>query len=209
MTAGEPKEWSKWLPLAQWWYNSNPHSTTGISPYEILFSQPAPIHLPYLPGETKNTVVDRSMQRREAMIQVLRLYLLRAQHRIKLRADRHRSDREFGLGTWVWLKLQLSRKSTVEWRANEKLSPRYYRPFQVKGKIGKVAYKLSLPSEVQIHDVCHVSQLKAFQGNLPAKPHIPTGLHGLPASHTLQPAAFLDRKLVKRNNRVVVHYLIL
>jgi len=28
MTSDEPKEWSKWLPMAQWWYNTTYHSAT-------------------------------------------------------------------------------------------------------------------------------------------------------------------------------------
>jgi len=48
MTTKKPKHWSKWLPLAQWWYNASVHFATEISPYEILFKQLAPTHLPCL-----------------------------------------------------------------------------------------------------------------------------------------------------------------
>ena len=68
MTSDEPKDWSKWLPVAQWWYNTNHHTAAQLTPYEILYNQRPPLHLPYLPGETKNALVDRTLQRREAMI---------------------------------------------------------------------------------------------------------------------------------------------
>lgn len=74
---------------------------------------------------------------------------------------------------------------------------------------GKVAYQLDLPGTAQIHDVFHVSQLKSFRGELPQQPHIPCGLQGKDSSTSLTPTVILDRKLVKRNNHAVVHYLVL
>ena len=100
MSSEEPKEWSKLLPVAQWWYNTNYHTAAQITPYEVMFNQPLPLHLPYLPGETKNALVERTLQRREAMIHLLMFHLLRAQHRMKLLTDAHRTDRTFqgGIG---------------------------------------------------------------------------------------------------------------
>lgn len=32
-----PVKWSKWLALAQFWYNTNPHSALNKSPFEVLY----------------------------------------------------------------------------------------------------------------------------------------------------------------------------
>ena len=45
--------------------------------------------------EVNNIVVDRSLQKREEMILVLKFQLLRVQQRMKSQADKHRSDRTF------------------------------------------------------------------------------------------------------------------
>ena len=94
-------------------------------------------------------------------------------------------------------------------RVNDKLSHKYFGPFQVKAMVGKVAYTLKLPAEARIHPTFHVSQLKPFKGVLPAQPHIPTALQGASKTAILQPDAILDRKMVKQHNRAVVQYLIL
>lgn len=46
-----PNSWSKYLSLAEWWYNTNHHSSVNHTPFEVLYGYPPPLHLPYLPGE--------------------------------------------------------------------------------------------------------------------------------------------------------------
>uniref|UniRef100_A0A803L706 Integrase catalytic domain-containing protein n=1 Tax=Chenopodium quinoa TaxID=63459 RepID=A0A803L706_CHEQI len=60
MTGDEPQEWHKWLPLAEWWYNTHFHSALQLTPYEVVYNQPPPLHLPYLAGEVKNDELGRS-----------------------------------------------------------------------------------------------------------------------------------------------------
>lgn len=94
------------------------------------------------------------------MRDVLHQHLTRVQLRMKHQADKHRTERQFGAGDWVYLKLQPYVQKSVATRANQKLSFRYYGPYQVVKPMGRAAYELDLPSTAKIHRVMHVSQLK-------------------------------------------------
>lgn len=59
MYGEQPKEWVKWLPRAEWWYNTHFHTVIQKTPYEVINNQPPHLHLPYLPRESSNVEVDR------------------------------------------------------------------------------------------------------------------------------------------------------
>ncbi|GKD18655.1 putative mitochondrial protein, partial [Tanacetum coccineum] len=147
--------------------------------------------------------VDRTLVAREQVIQLLEFHLKRAQNKMKSMADKHTSDREFNEGDWVYLKLQPYRQVTVRQSAQHKISTKYYGPFRVLKKIGKVAYKLELQSIAQVNDVVHVSQLKK------CKEEVVTTMGSFPQCRDdglidVTPMAVLDRRMMKKKNRVVV-----
>nr|GEV85633.1 hypothetical protein [Tanacetum cinerariifolium] len=49
-------------------------------------------------------------------------------------------------------------------------SPRFYDPYRIIRKVGKVAYKLELPPDTRIHPVFHVSILKPAHDSFPSNP---------------------------------------
>ena len=160
-----PHNWNSWLSLAEFWYNTNYHSSLELTPFQALYGIPPPIHVPYLPGDSPVAAVDRLLQEKEDVIQVLHHQLSKNQQRMKQLANRHRSERQFQIGDMVFLKLQPYRQTSVERREVPKFAAKYYGPFRIKNKIGRVAYQLELPSNAQIHDIFHVSLLKKAYGN--------------------------------------------
>ena len=127
---------------------------------------------------------------------------------MKQLADKHRSDRTYAVGDWVLVKLQAYRQVSVQQRSNEKLNPKYFGPFQIETKVGKVAYKIKFLSTVQVHNVLHISQLKLFKGPLPSSPHIPHWLHGKDSACQPQSYLILERRIKKRRNTAVVQFLV-
>ncbi|XP_066341079.1 uncharacterized protein [Miscanthus floridulus] len=88
-------------------------------------------------------------------------HLARAKERMKRQADKKHTERQFQVGDKVFVKIQPYVQSTLAPRANQKLSFKFYGPFEILERIGSVAYKLLLPPSTAIHLVFHVSHLKA------------------------------------------------
>jgi hypothetical protein len=95
---------------------------------------------------------------------------------MKRQADKGRSERHFTVGDMVFVKLQPYIQSSLFHRSNNKLSFKFFGPFQVIQKIGPVAYKLLLPPGAAVHPVFHVSQLRSSTGNQQVSPSLPSDL---------------------------------
>ncbi|CAA7028426.1 unnamed protein product [Microthlaspi erraticum] len=205
MCSDRPHLWSKWLPLAEFWYNTSYHSSAQMSPYEAVYGQSPPQHLPYIPGESKVAVVAQNLQERENMLLILKFHLLRAQHRMEQQANKRRSERSFVIGDLVYVKLQPYRQGSVVMRMNQKLAPKYYGPYKILDKCGKVAYKLELPHSSRIHPVFHVSLLKLRVGDVVISTQLPNAISDV---LTKEPERILERRTVKRHNRAVTEVLV-
>lgn len=155
-----PSQWSRWLALAEYWYNTSFHSALGTTPFEVLYG-----HKPRYFGLSVNVLCQSPelsdwLQERDKMKNLIHDHLLRAQARMKVHANKHCCERSFAVGDWVYLKLQPFIQQSVVTRANPKLVFRFYGPYKILARIGTVAYKLALPATSLIHPVIHVSQLK-------------------------------------------------
>ncbi|KAM0028419.1 putative nucleotidyltransferase, Ribonuclease H [Helianthus debilis subsp. tardiflorus] len=202
-----PSDWFKFLPWAEYWYNTSFQTAAQMTPFEVVYGRKPPNLTRYIKGSTSNSLVDSQLLDRDEVLITLRNNLLRAQSRMKTYADTNRRDVQFAIGDWVFVKLQPFRQHSIRLQRHYKLSRRFFGPYQVLERVGQVAYKLQLPPEAKIHNVFHVSMLRKCTGK-PTQQITP--LHLVDSSSTLKlhPAQLLDQRTLLRGSSSVPQYLV-
>ena len=169
-----------------------------MSPFEALFSYAPPLFPAFLEA-TSVPAVNSFLQDRTHLNQLLHENLVMAQNRMKQIVDAHRTERQFDVGDFVYLKLQPYRQSSLALRKNLKLSAKFYGPFQILQKVGQVTYKLLLLVGCHLHPVFHVSLLKKYIGaNQPLQPSLPVTTTS--GQIIVELLAILNTRTIMRNN---------
>lgn len=116
-------------------------------------------------------------------------YYLKAQKRIKTKADKHRTELELLPRDLVFVKLQPYKWISIIGDYH-KLSKWFYGPYKVLKRIEVSAYQIELPAHSRIHNIVHVSCLKQAHGSvIPALDLHPTVFGNSPL---LVPLCVLD-----------------
>ena len=122
--ADRPHSWVDWLPLAKFWFNTNFHSSTKLTPFEALFGYPPPRLMDYILGTNNVNSVDMHFRTRQQLLALLKQNLVATQERMKLNADKHRTERKFAEGDWVYLRLLPYKQKSMKQKHLGKFSPR-------------------------------------------------------------------------------------
>jgi len=94
-TSKKKHQWVQWLPLDEWWYNTNYHAATKMTPYEAVYGQLPPSPISYIPRCSKVQVVDQLLQNHATMLARLKDNIHQAQNRMKQQVDQHHSKHTF------------------------------------------------------------------------------------------------------------------
>ena len=197
--SAHPQHWAKWLSLCELWYNTNWHSSTGKSPFEVVYGHP-PRYFGVQPySAIAADSVEQWLHHKTTVLASVKQHLERAKQRMKVQADKKRVDRQFEVGDMVFFKLQPYVQDSVADRSNQKLSFKYYGPYKVLARVGEVSYRLDLPAASKIHPVVHVSLLKRFlKPDTQVQASLPSSV-----SYLQIPEKFLQRRVIFKHHKNV------
>ena len=141
------KDWDLQLAHAEFTYNRSPSSTTGHTPFEVLYgiNPLIPLDLTSLPLDFKPSVdANEKVKQMKKLHEAIRIQIVKANEKIKNKANKHRKPKLFQPGDLVWIHL---RKDRFPSKRKSKLAPRADGPFEIVEKVNDNAYKVELPGE--------------------------------------------------------------
>lgn len=71
----EPKHWSRFLALTEFWYNSSFHYAIGMTPFEALYGRAPSSIKDYAPGTSKIGSLDETLAQRSGILKLLKANL--------------------------------------------------------------------------------------------------------------------------------------
>ncbi|XP_073359010.1 uncharacterized protein [Aegilops tauschii subsp. strangulata] len=79
-----PARWAQWIPLCEFWHNTNWHSATGQTPFEVVYGH-APHHFGISVDDTiQSEDLKQWLDQRKVILDSVQQHLFRAQQRMKV-----------------------------------------------------------------------------------------------------------------------------
>jgi hypothetical protein len=183
LTGDRPRDWLRWLPWAEYLFNTAYQTSLKDTPFRVVYGRDPPTIRSYEPGDTRVPAVAKNMEERAEFLADMRHRLEQAQTFQKRHYDRGHRPIHYKVGDWALLRLRQRAASSlpqaVSGKLKPRLKPRFFGPYRVVKLINEVAVRLELPPRARIHNVFHVGLLKKFQGTPPSEPpQLPLLHHG-------------------------------
>jgi len=163
---GKLTSWEDYLPIVEFAYNRTFHSSTGKTPFEVVygFNPLTPLDLLPLPtNDFANLDGKKKADMMKKIHEQTRLAIEKKNKEVALRRNKGRKYVVFKPGDLVWVHM---RKERFPSKRKTKLDPRGSGPYKVLERIGDNAYKLDLPGEFQVSATFNVSDLSHFDADL-------------------------------------------
>jgi hypothetical protein len=205
-------DWDRYLHLVEFAYNSAEQSSIGMTPFFCDLGRhprmPSELLVPFNVNErTQVHTTANFIGHMQEILRSARNAIIEAQARQEQNANRHRREVTLEVGDLVLLSSTHITADSDRQRPTRKLTPRFLGPFKVIQVVSSTAYKLDLPSNMNIHPVFHVSLLKNYHPNpeefpdRQVQPPPPVIVGG-------QSEYEVERILDKRRRRGKVEYLV-
>jgi transposase InsO family protein len=101
LTGDRPRQWLRWLPWAEYIYNTAYQSALKTTPFAVVYGRDPPTIRSYEPGETRVAAVAKSMAARDELLADARARLEQAQEVYKKHYDKRHREVHFAVGDWV------------------------------------------------------------------------------------------------------------
>jgi hypothetical protein len=111
-----------------------------MTPFQALYGYEPPSWKELATNHIKVASVKDHLDESQKILQLLKENLTVARNRMKQQADQNRTEREFEVGDWVFVRLQPYKQLSLKQHGKNKLAPKFYGPYQINRKISHVAY---------------------------------------------------------------------
>ena len=189
-------DWDEHLTAIEFAINNAFQQSIGTTPFRITYGQnpltPVSLRIPKVENPEALKVTETLQER----LQTAKKCLEAAQQRQKAYADQNRRPMEYKPGDEVLISTENMKRSGI---GTPKSMPLWIGPFKILKRIEPTAYELELAQGMRMHDVFHVSLLKAWN----AEKH---GVIPIPPTLTLaEQQEFEVHKIVDHREKHVHH----
>lgn len=196
-------DWDCLLDCAEFAINNAVNSAIGTTPFRLNYGQdpltPLSIELDTRLPAARSFARDMT----DSLAQAKRL-IQAAADRNKHYFDLKRDPQELAVGQEVLLRttnLHFKGKMAI------KLLPKWVGPFVIQERIGPLAYRLTLPPTMPVHDVFHTELLKPYKSGGREQP-LPMSVE-VDGEHEYKVEAILAERELKRGRRTpAIEYLV-
>ena len=160
MCADEPKEWHKYIDALLFSYREVPHSSTGFSPFELIYGRPTRGPLSFLKDiwtgkieksdSTPYEYVFNLRERFETTMEIVKRNSASAQAKSKIYYDQKSKERNIKVGDEVLLLIPTSKnKLKLQWKG----------PYTVENQPHKYNYRIKINGKLRTY---HVNMLRKY-----------------------------------------------